>query len=427
MNSHDRIIIDNALKDNLSFKAIARILNKDCTTISKEVRKHIKIRNIAGYGRIFNNCAKRMNCSKLNSACSICSNPKTMNCSRCKQSCYKNCPDYIEEICPKLSKPPYVCNGCLDRNKCSLTKHFYYALQADKEYKLNLSDSRKGIVITEEEIDHLNSLLVPLINDKNQSIHHIYIHHSDEIMMSEKTLYKIIDAGLLKVRNIDLPRKVRYRKRKKISTYKVDKSCLEGRRYEDFLLFMKNNPDISIVEMDTVEGVKGESCLLTIHFTICNFMIAFKRAFNDSKSVTDYFDYLYELLGRKLFMKLFPVILTDNGAEFSNPKAIEFDKNGNRRTYLFYCHPSSPFEKGACEVNHELLRRIVPKGVTWNQYKQKDIDFMMSHVNSYAREKLNDKPPILLFKTLYGEEVPNLFNVTCIEPDDVNLSSSVIK
>lgn len=179
--------------------------------------------------------------------------------------------------------------------------------------------------------------------------------------------------------------------------------------------------------MDTVEGIKGESCLLTIHFTICNFMIAFKREFNDSKSVTDYFDYLYELLGRELFMKLFPVILTDNGSEFSNPKAIEFDKDENRRTYVFYCHPSAPHEKGSCEVNHELLRRIVPKGISWNQYEQKDIDMMMSHVNSYAREKLNDKPPILLFKTLYGEKVPGLFNITCIDPDDVNLSSSVIK
>ena len=168
--------------------------------------------------------------------------------------------------------------------------------------------------------------------------------------MSEKTLYKVIDAGILKVRNIDLPRKVRYRKRKKASNYKVDKACLEGRRYEDFKVFMKNNPDVSVVQMDTVEGVKGESCLLTIHFTVCNFMIAVKREFNDSKSVTDFFNDIYKRLGKELFKQLFPVILTDNGSEFSNPKAIEFDDDGNRRTYVFYCHPSSPFEKGSCEL-----------------------------------------------------------------------------
>ena len=31
-------------------------------------------------------------------------------------------------------------------------------------------------------------------------------------MMSEKTLYKIIDAGLLDVENIDMPRKVKIKK-----------------------------------------------------------------------------------------------------------------------------------------------------------------------------------------------------------------------
>ena len=98
-------------------------------------------------------------------------------------------------------------------------------------------------------------------------------------------------------------------------------------------------------------------------------------------------------------MRLFPLILTDNDTEFSNPKAIEFDRDSNRRTYIFYCHPSSPFEKGECEVNHELIRRINPKGYSWNPYNQKAINLMMSLINSYAREKLNDKSPHLLFKT----------------------------
>ena len=34
-------------------------------------------------------------------------------------------------------------------------------------------------------------------------------------MYSDKTIYKYIDLGLLNVRNIDLPRKVRFRKESK--------------------------------------------------------------------------------------------------------------------------------------------------------------------------------------------------------------------
>lgn len=303
----------------------------------------------------------------------------------------------------------------------------YYALEANKSYQTRLVDSRKGVVLNESDIERLNNLLVPLIKDKGQSIHHVFINHSDEIMLSEKTLYKLIDLGLLKVRNIDMPRKVRMRKRtSKQTAYKVDKKCLEGRRLEDFERYIEAHPDTSIVQMDTVEGIKGESCLLTIHFITTSFMIAFKREYNDSNSVTNIFNRIYDQLGLELFRKLFPVILTDNGSEFSNPEAIEFNEDNERRTRIFYCHPSSPNEKGACEVNHELIRRIVPKGKSWDPFTQKDINLMMSHINSYARKKLNDKSPLLLFSTLYGKNIPKIFHISHIDADDINLTPALL-
>lgn len=425
MNLHDRIIIENSLLNVETFKAIARKLDKDCTTISKEIKTNSVERNTCGVGRTFNNCVHRSTC-QLSGVCSECTNLKKSFCKSCNQ-CRNECDQFVEDVCPKLSKPPYICNGCSDKNKCRLTKKIYFALLAHKSYKTRLHESRQGLNIDEGDIKRLNHLLTPLARDQKQSIHHIFINHSDEIMMSEKTLYKVIDAGLLNIRNIDLPRQVTMRKRTSVSKrYKVDKKCLEGRRYEEYLLFIEQHPDYAIVQMDTVEGKKGESCLLTIHFIVCSFMIAVKREFNDSKSVTDYFNKLYCLLGREVFMKLFPVILTDNGSEFSNPKAIEFDNEGNRRTYVFYCHPSSPFEKGACEVNHELLRRIVPKGRSWNPYTQKDTNLMMSHINSYARCKLNDKSPHLLFSTIYGNEVTTLLSLSRISADDINLSPALL-
>ena len=70
-------------------------------------------------------------------------------------------------------------------------------------------------------------------------------------MFSDKTIYKYIDLGILNVRNIDLPRKVRFRNRTKATTvYKIDKKCLENRTYEDFLNYIKEHPDTPIVEMD---------------------------------------------------------------------------------------------------------------------------------------------------------------------------------
>ena len=247
-------------------------------------------------------------------------------------------------------------------------------------------------------------------------------------MFSDKTIYKYIDLGILNVRNIDLPRKVRFRNRTKATTvYKIDKKCLKNRTYEDFLNYIKEHPDTPIVEMDSVEGKKGGKVLLTIHFVNCSFMLAFIREHNDAQSVIDIFNHLQDILGINKFKELFVVILTDNGSEFSNPKEIEFDiKTGELRTQIFYCHPSSPFEKGACEVNHELLRRILPKGTSFDDLTQNDINLIMSHINSYKRKKLNNVSPLTMFSTIYGKETVDKLGIQEIEPNSVSLSKNIL-
>ncbi|MDK2902853.1 MAG: transposase, family [Clostridiales bacterium] len=63
--------------------------------------------------------------------------------------CYIVCSDYEKYVCPHLSKPPYVCKACSDLKSCTLEKSTYAADDAQKEYKLCLSESRKGISIDE--------------------------------------------------------------------------------------------------------------------------------------------------------------------------------------------------------------------------------------------------------------------------------------
>jgi IS30 family transposase len=126
-------------------------------------------------------------------------------------------------------------------------------------------------------------------------------------------------------------------------------------------------------------------------------------------------------------MGIFPVILTDNGGEFSNPVAIEFDEGNNRRTTLFYCHPSSPFEKGALENNHEFIRRILPKGTSFDDLTQeKDIQLMLDHINSYKRKKLNDKSPREVFAFLHGEEILGRLGAGFIPPGDIVLKPELL-
>lgn len=410
----ERLEIEKGLKENKSFKEIAIIIGKDCTTISKEIRNHLVFKNSGAIGKPFLDCKFRNDC------------PFRIKGTLCNS---KNCTHYEKENCSKLNKAPYVCNGCKNKTKCTLSKKFYESEKAYHEYLDNLKESRTGITYSELEIENLNDILVPLIKEKGQSVHHAYINNTNKIICCEKEIYRLIDLGCLKVRNIDLPRKVRYRSQPKRHTYyKIDKKCLEGRKYHDYLEFINNNPDINIVEMDSVEGIKGGKVLLTIHFVNCSFMLAFLRNHNDAQSVIDNFNSIEKIVGLDKFKILFSVILTDNGSEFSNPSEIEINQlSKETRTKIFYCEPGRSDQKGSCEVNHEMIRRIIPQGSSFDELTQDDINLMMSHINSYKRKKLNNRSPFQLFSLLYGEDIAHKLGIKEISSNDIVLNERLFK
>lgn len=419
-----RVTIEQLLNARYSFKAIGRELDKDCTTISKEVKNHIQFKKSGCFGKAFNNCVNRFTCS-LKSLCpdGICNNKLCKFCPKC----YIHCPYYQKESCSLLLKPPYVCNGCQNRQRCTLEKHIYSADYAQQGYLAVLSESRSGISISEEEATALDSTISPLIM-KGQSIHHICAKNPDRVMFSEKCIYNYVDAGIFSARNIDLPRKVKYRpRRSKHDSFKVDKSCRIGRTYKDFRKYLKENPDVPLVELDSVEGKKGGKVLLTMHFVESQFMLAFLRDANTSRSVIDVFENLYWELDHDVFSKLFQLCLADNGSEFSNPTAIEFDLQGNRRTRMFYCDPSAPYQKGAAENNHELIRRIIPKGTSLDNLTQEKVSHMMNHINSYSRKKLGDFSPHEIFEQFHGRKVLEILGVELIPTNEITLLPTILK
>ena len=419
----DRSTIEVSLREGDSFTDIGRELGKDPSTIAKEIKNHIQYSRSGSY----NPCAKRANCSLIGQACKPCKNPHHGICRRCSfRNCFEHCPDFVELTCRKLNKPPYVCNGCDTRHRCKLERHLYVAKAAQQEYESQRSESRQGIAITPTELKRIDAIISPLVK-QGQSIHMICVNNGDDIMLDEKTIYNYIDAGLLSVDNIDLPRKVRYRVRSHKKPVRVDKQCHIGRTYEDFEVFLSANPDTAVVEMDSVEGRKGGKVLLTIYFRDSSLMLAFIRDANTAKSVKCIFNDLYEKLGHDVFTQLFPVILTDRGSEFTDPLAIEFNDNNERRTRIFYCDPQRSNQKGGCEVTHEMIRRILPKGTSFDNLCQDDIYLMMSHINSYNRKKLNNQSSHQLFSFLHGENVLDTLNIKLIPANEINLTPLLLK
>lgn len=347
MDIEARIIIETELANRSSFKQIASVVGKDCTTISKEVRNHRVMEQTGSYGKSFNDCAQAFyrQCD-LRCVCERCTTKKRL-CWSCGQ-CTQNCVLYKKMDCRKLLKPPYVCNACPERRQCTLEKAFYRASIAQGEYQTLRSESRSGFAISEEELKNLDDVISPLIIN-GHSLHHICLNHADE-------------------------------------------------------------------------GIKGGAVLLTIHFVQPTLQLAFLRKANDSQSVIDIFERLYIELRPDIFIDIFPLLLADNGSEFSNPRAIEFDRQENRITRMYYCNPNAPYEKPNCENNHEMIRRIIPKGVDIGQYTQAQISLMMSHINSYARKSLGDKSPYEVFAFQYGRDILTTLGLSKIPPNEIILS-----
>ena len=290
LSYEDRMIIAQRLQENASFGAIGKELGKDRTTIAKEIKKYSYDKKSGRPGYPYNPCKFRATCKAKRICGTSCTHQSAYKCSLCSE-CTLHCSDFVEDVCSVKNKPPYVCNGCSQLPKCTLLKRIYDPADAHERAHHAVSEARTGIMSNEDDIARINGIISPLVKN-GQSLHQIYLAHVDELMCSEKTLYNYVDGCLFDIRNIDLPRKVKYRPRYKKPELKVDRGCRVGRNYHDYEVYMEQHPDTAVVQMDSVIGSKGGKVLLTIYFVNVSLMLGFLREANTSKSVIDIYDEL---------------------------------------------------------------------------------------------------------------------------------------
>lgn len=388
LSFEDRCVIEEFLNYHYNFTQIANRLHKDRTTIARDVKKHRFLR----------------------------------------QSSYSN-----NQPCCFESKPPYVCNGCKKFNYCRKLRYSYSHDIAFNEYKKTLIKERSHLKVSKDEIVAINDIVSPLMIHKHHSINQVYIEHPEVLPFSKSTFYKYIDLGILNVRNIDLPRKVRFHVKKEYdyTREKVDPKIKIGRFYSDFKDYLEFHPNCSIVEMDTVigtKGGKGGKCMLTLLFRQFHFMLVYLLPYKQSNYVTEVFNYLKKTLGIDEFKRLFEVILTDNGTEFSDPDSIEIDfDTGEKVSSLFYCDPNCSWQKGSIEKNHEYIRYILPKGTSFAGLNQSDCYLLASHINSVPRESLNNSSPFDIAKPFIGEDNIKKLGIKKVDSDDIDLSIRLLK
>ena len=372
----DRLAIQAGLQQGLKVAQIAKNIGKDRATIGREIKAHRRLVTTSGG----NNCIHHKTCTRIPDCRSGCHRGKRQCQTACGR-CQEGCPDYQEEFCSDYERSPFVCNPCDHRLRCRLRRMLYDAKYAQEQYEKTLSESRRGISLTEQELNRINDTISPLLK-KGQSLPTICERYRDELPVTDRTIYSYIDAGLLDARNIDLRRKLRRPERKKSGPIlRVDRKCHMGRTYEDYQAYMARNPDALVSQMDSVVIHKGGQ-----------------------------------------------VIVADRGSEFTDPMKVEADpETGEIQCRVFYCDPMNSNQKSNCERNHELIRYVIPKNQAKECYTKEEIREMMNHINSYPRKKWNGQAPIDLFVKIYGQEAAERLGLEKIPSDSIHLTPALFK
>jgi IS30 family transposase len=353
---------------------------------------------------------------------------------KCKKGnvCTRYCTDYTKSYCEETQRFPFTCNHCTKKAYCSYDKTIYDAYAADKAYRSRLADSRTGYYLTGAELLKIDSLASPMIKN-GLSPYHVIQTYGDEIPCSESTLRKLLRDGELEARQLDLQKGTTYKTRKRPKRRHDGKQrasdAKQGHLHTDFLAFMQTYDGI-VVEMDCVEGTKSDkAALLTLEWAPAHMQIAIIMDEQTCVEVVAALDKLEITLGKNLFQRMFPLILTDNGHEFADVKSMERSVYGGKRTQVFFCEPNRSDQKAECECAHKFIRYVIPKGTSLEPFHQGDINLMMNHINSYKRKKIGGKSPYEMARFLYGETFDEFFLLLGLEeipPQDIILRPTLL-
>ena len=407
MTLEERKIIQTGIENRSNKISIAKTIGKDPTTIAKEIRKHreFRPRNTFNYPSI---CIHKSECNK---------------CNKVENKCDK----YEEPKCNKRDRSPGACNKCPKVSHCHLDKYFYNASKANEDYLYELKDSREGINLNTKERDRIGNILKPLL-DKKQSVYQILNNHP-EIKQCEKTIYNYIEADVFKDNGIDLfSLKERLQRKAPKNKFKKRKEPINftGRKYEDYLKFMEENPSCNVIQMDTVYNSQSGPYIQTLKFKKEDIQIGYIHKKRNNESMSSTLDNLEEIFGIKWFRKNMPVLLTDRGPEFEKWEMFEFNKNGQPRCKIFYCDPMQSSQKAECECNHNYVRDIIPNEMDLINLTNEDMELVFSHINSTPRESLNGKSPYELAEFIHGKDFLDKLNIKKIDKDNVTLSPSLL-
>lgn len=210
-----------------------------------------------------------------------------------------------------------------------------------------------------------------------------------EVIPSISTVYNFINAGLLAIKRIDLPRAVRFKRRSKRYAIQNAKHLKEQKRsIEQRPDEINKRTEQGHWEIDLMIGKRGvdEPVIMTLLERVTRYFIAIKLPNACADTVNKALEELHDRFGED-HMKS---ITADNGSEFLKLYLLT-------GMDIYYAHPYSSFERGSNEVHNGLLREFIPKGKSFRSYSQEEIQKMADALNHRPRKMFGYRTPYECF------------------------------
>lgn len=143
-------------------------------------------------------------------------------------------------------------------------------------------------------------------------------------------------------------------------------------------------------EGDLVEGSRG-TYIATLVERRSRFVVLVKLPEKRTEAVVDA---LIKAV-RKLPTDLRRSLTWDRGMELANHASFTVATD----VQVYFCDPSSPWQRGSNENTNGLLRQYYPKGMDLSAVSQTQLDTVARKLNTRPRETLNWKTPAYTFET----------------------------
>lgn len=406
LNLKERREIEDGLDRGDSIREIARLIDRNPSTVSREVKQN---RTCRAHKTKKGNCREANWCRRAQICGEACFYPGA-RCAGCdKADCRTVCPKYqLQTSCDILAQSPWVCNACKKRRYgCNRANRYIYdAKLAHEASAKNRSESRRGIDMDQARAQVALSQIKEGLS-RGLSPYELSVLYEDVIGVHRSTIYRWVEAGYGNLTNLELERKVGFRQRRHTAVKPTSHS-----RWRSYAAYQElpDNIQASTTEMDCVEGTRADSqAILTLYSRASHLQFSFLLNEKSPEEVAGALKKLKKICPSHIYKSLFRCVLTDNGEEFIDEKGLGqiFGEGANPKAdpHLYYCDVRASQQKGSCEKNHSELRQILRKGLfVFDDLDIWDLSVVMSHANSNPRDALCGLSPIQMFCAAFGKQ-----------------------